>query len=465
MSGFAFQTIRDLSAGLETKAFSPIDLLDDVLRRLETLEPVINSFACLDPSGARRDAKAAAKRQMAGARLSPLDGIPTSVKDLIAQKDLPQRFGSRSTSDTPMSFDAPSVARLRAAGAVLLGKSTTSEFGCKGVGDSPLTGVTRNPWNADLTPGGSSCGAAAMVAAGVVPYALGTDGGGSVRIPAALTGLFGLKAQFGRVPVYPVSAAPTLAHVGPLARTVEDAAIVMEATAGFDRRDPFSVAGGAPLYTAFKAPDRPLRIAYSPTLGYAKPAPDVLDLVAAAAQAIEALGHEVTHVDHVLENPIDLWISEFYAGAGTRLHDITQSAPELIDPAVLEMLRPALSQDLLGYYSKVFERYALREKMRLFFDDYDLLISPTLPCTAFKVGHNAPPDWPDQSPVGWVAYTYPFNLTGQPAASLPVGFNAEGLPVGLQVVGPSHDEATIFALCAQYQAAHSTLTKRPPTAK
>ncbi|MEM9197587.1 MAG: amidase [Pseudomonadota bacterium] len=464
MSDLAFKTVVELAALIEARSLSPLELLDDVTARLEAQEPVLNSFACLDLAGARGDAEAATERQMAGRRLSPLDGIPTSVKDLIAQKDLPQRFGSRTTSDAPMPEDAPSVARLRAAGAVLLGKSTTSEFGCKGVGDSPLTGITRNPWNTDLTPGGSSCGAAAMVAAGLVPYALGTDGGGSVRIPAALTGLFGIKGQFGRVPVYPTSATPTLAHVGPLARTVTDAALVMEVIAGFDPRDPFSVAAASPSFAGLTAPAKPLRIAYSPTLGYARPTAEVLALVAAAAATIAELGHEVVPVDHVMDDPIALWMSEFYAGAGTRLKDTIRSAPELIDPGVLEMLRPALSQDMNGYYAKVFERYALRDRMRIFFESYDLLISPTLPCTAFAVGHNAPPGWPDQSPVGWVSYTYPFNLTGLPAASLPVGFTPDGLPVGLQIVAPSHGDATIFALSAQVQAALSTLNTYPPSA-
>ena len=458
---FAFQTVAELSQGLDARVFTPEDLLEDMIKRLDVWEPVLNSFACLDLKGARRDAEAATARQKAGARLSSLDGIPTSIKDLIAQKGLPQRFGSKTTRETPMAEDAPSVARLRAAGAVLLGKSTTSEFGCKGVGDSPLTGITRNPWNTDLTPGGSSAGAAAMVAAGLVPYALGTDGGGSVRIPASLTGLFGMKAQFARVPVYPTSATPTLAHVGPLARSVADAADVLRVISGFDRRDPFSVAGALSDETD-AMPEKPLRIAYAPTLGYAKPNPDVAKLVAIAASDIAALGHDVIEVAHVMDDPLDLWMSEFYAGAGTRLQATIQDAPELIDPAVLDMLRPALSQNMQDYYIKVFERYALRDKMRQFFEDYDLLISPTLPSAAFGVGLNAPPRWKEQNPIGWVAYTYPFNLTGQPAASVPVGFSDSGLPVGMQIVGPSHGEAAVLSLSAQYQTAHSILHIRPP---
>lgn len=461
MSELAFATITELSQGLRSKRFSATELLDDVLGRLEKLEPTLNMFADLDVEGARADAIAAEARQMKDARLSMLDGIPTSIKDLIAQNGLSQRFGSRTAPDTPMADDAPSVGRLRAAGAVLLGKSTTSEFGCKAVGDSPLTGITRNPWNPDLTPGGSSCGAAAMVSAGLVPYALGTDGGGSVRIPASLTGLFAIKGQFGRVPVYPTSATPTLGHVGPLCRTVEDGAIVMETISGHDRRDPFSVAGPVPDFTAAAKSTRSLRIAYSPTLGFARPTPEVVSHMDAAVERIRALGHEVERVEKVMDDPVDLWNAEFYAGVGTKLRAIIESSPELIDPAVLEVLKVAISQEMGDYYAKVFDRYAFRETMRELFEQYDLLVSPTLPVTAFKAGTNVPEELPDRTIVSWVFYTYPFNLTGQPAASLPVGFSDEGLPVGMQIVGAINDEATIFALSGQYERAHGDLDRRP----
>lgn len=462
MSQFAFLTLPELASGLQSKAFSATELLEDVLDRIDTAEPILNMFAALDIEGARQGSIAAEGRQMKGERLSPLDGIPTSIKDLIAQKDLPQRFGSRTTADTLTAADAPSVARLRSAGAVLLGKSTTSEFGCKAVGDSPLTGLTRNPWNTDLTPGGSSCGAAAMVAAGIVPYAIGTDGGGSIRIPSSLCGLFGIKGQFGRVPVYPVSATPTLAHVGPLSRTVEDSALVMDVISGQDNRDPFSVAGPVPDYIKALTSERKLRIAYSTTLGFAKPDPEVVALTDTAAQQFAALGHNVDLVETVMEDPGDLWTAEFYAGVGTRLRGTIESSPDSIDPAVLEVLHMAISQDMGAYYQTVFERYAFREKMRAFFTNYDLLISPTLPVAAFPAGENIPSTLSDRTIVSWVYYTYPFNLTGQPAASLPVGLTKAGLPVGMQVVGAINDEATIFAACAQYERSQDHLSNRPP---
>ena len=453
MTDLAFLTLREISGAISRKEISPVELLDDVIRRYEALEPRLNMFAHVDFGAARRDAKAAEARVLRNERLGELDGVPTSIKDLIAVRGMPQRFGSRVTADTPMEADAPAVERLRAAGAVILGKSTTSEFGCKAVGDSPLTGITRNPWNTALTPGGSSCGAAAMVAAGLVPYAIGTDGGGSIRIPAALCGLFGIKAQFGRVPVFPTSATPTLAHVGPLARNADDAAIVLSAIAGFDKRDPFSVKDADTHFNAAAKPSRKLKAAWSPTLGYGRVDPEVAALTAQAVLNIEQMGVDVELVETVMDDPIDLWTAEFYAGVGTKLRDTVETRPELIDPAVLGLLKDALQQNMRTYYESVFARYAFRDRLRAFFEEYDLLLTPTLPVAAFQAGLDVPPGYEDRNAVSWATFTYPFNLTGQPGASLPVGYTAQGLPVGLQIVASPYGEASIFSLAGRYESA------------
>jgi aspartyl-tRNA(Asn)/glutamyl-tRNA(Gln) amidotransferase subunit A len=450
-SEFAYKTIRDLSNGLARKDFSPTELLASTLARYEALEPTLNMFAHVDFDLAQKQAEASEARIMQGGKLSELDGIPTSIKDLIAVKGMPIRAGSRATSDAVQTVDAPSVDRLRNAGAVILGKSTTSEFGCKAVGDNQLTGITRNPWNTNMTPGGSSCGAAAMVAAGLVPYALGTDGGGSVRIPAALTGLYGIKANFGRVAIFPTSATPTLAHVGPLAHTAEDAATVLSTIAGYDRRDPFTVVGAQPDFSGAMKSYRNLRIAWSPTLGFGRVEPEVLQITEQAVKHIERLGLKVDLVDTVMSDPIDLWTAEFYAGVGTRLRDFIENKPELLDPPVLDILKKALDQDMKDYYQSVFERYDFREKMRSFFEVYDILLTPTLPVTAFEAGLDVPPGYEDKNIVSWATFTYPFNLTGQPAASIPVGFASNGLPVGLQAISSTHDEISILALSHAYQ--------------
>jgi aspartyl-tRNA(Asn)/glutamyl-tRNA(Gln) amidotransferase subunit A len=439
---------------IRTKRISPVEVVTAALARLERLEPALNAFVTVTRERALQSARQAEATLMAGGDLPTLLGLPVSVKDLIAVGGVRATFGSRTLADAVAAADAPSVERLRTRGACVLGKTTTSEFGCKPVGDSPLTGITRNPWNLAKTPGGSSCGAAASVAAGVTPFALGTDGGGSIRIPAALTGLFGIKAQFGRVPVFPTSATPTLGHVAPIARSVRDAALLLQAVAGFDARDPAAVAEPVPDFlTACDASVEGMRIAWSETLGYARPTAEVSALVRSAAGVFEGLGCHVDAVPTVMDDPIDIWMSEFYAGAGTRLRGALGATRELLDPAVAEMLERALEQSLERYYTMVFRRYEFREAMRKLFQRFDLLISPTLPVAAFDVGRNVPPELADGDLVSWVSYTYPFNLTGQPAASLPCGLTGDGLPVGLQLVAATHREVDIFRAAAAFEAA------------
>ena len=460
---FAFKSALELSRAVASRQVSPVELMQATLARVELLNPGLNCFAAYAPEQALEAAKQAERALMAGQPLGRLlgrlHGLPISVKDLIAVKDLKFSFGSRVMADNVATVDAPSVERIRSAGACIIGKTTTSEFGCKAVGDSPLAGITRNPWDTTKTPGGSSAGAAASVAAGMTPFALGTDGGGSIRIPAALCGLFGIKAQFGRVPVYPVSATPTLAHVGPLARTVRDAALLLSVISGYDRRDPFSVAGPVPDYLgACDKSVKGMRIAWSRTLGYAHPDPEVAQIGERAARVFTDLGCEVVEIDNVMDaDPVDLWTSEFYAGVGVRLKKQLAEQRELLDPAVAEMLKDALAQSSEAYYTQVFRRYELRDKMRIFFEKFDLLLTPTLPCAAFDVGLNTPPQLPGRNIVDWVYYTYPFNLTGQPAASIPAGWTLAGLPVGLQLVARSHCETDIFRAAAAFEAAQPWL--------
>ena len=462
MGSLRFLNIKQLSNLIKKKEVSPVDILKETIENIDKLEPKLNSFAHLDIEGAKKLAAESEKRMLSNSLISDLDGIPTSIKDLVAQKNMPLRFGSKTTPGKNCEVDAPSVERLRNAGAVLLGKSTTSEFGCKAVGDSPLTGITRNPWNLDMTTGGSSCGAAAMVAAGIVPYAIGTDGGGSIRIPASLTGLFGIKANFGRVPVYPVSATPTLAHVGPLCRNVEDACTILKIISGSNWKDPFSVSEGVPNFNEEIKKKKKFKIAWSPTLGYAKPEKEILDKLNKAVDNIKSLGHEVDLIDNIFDkDPVYLWNAEFYAGVGTKLKQVIEKSPDLIDPPILEVLKIAITQEMGSYYGSVFERYAIREKMRMFFEKYDLLITPTLPCPAFKAGQNVPENFPDRNIVSWVYYTYPFNLTGQPAASINAGFSSKNLPIGMQIISKTNKEIDILNLAKHFEDKFVDLNKKP----
>lgn len=429
--------------------------MSETLARMEDLEPTLNAFVTPMPERAMQDARSADKLLAEGGEPGPLHGVPISVKDLINVGGIRTTFGSRTMANNVAEADAPSVERARAAGACVIGKTTTTEFGCKaGGGDSPLSGVTRNAWDTSKTTGGSSAGAATSVAAGVTPFALGTDGGGSIRIPASLCGVFGMKAQFGRVPVFPTSATPSLGHVGPLSRSVRDAALLLGIVSGFDARDPASVSAPVPDYlAACEAPVEGLRIAWSPTLGFARPVPEVLETVERAVRVFEDIGCSVELVDEVMDDPVGLWSAEFYAGAGTKLKSALRDSRELLDPAVAEILDGALAGTLEDYYAKVFARYELRERVRQLFEEYDLLVTPTLPVAAFEAGTNVPPELPGRNIVSWVYYTYPFNLTGNPAASIPCGFTEEGLPVGLQLISGTNCETDLLRASAAFEEA------------
>lgn len=450
---FDLMTACEMRKRIARKEVSPVEITRRALDKAEATQSTLNAFFVLTPEAAMEAARKAEDAVMKDQPLGLLHGIPFSAKDLMAVTGLPYASGSRAMARNMAAADAPAVERAKAAGAILIGKTTTSEFGCKPVGDSPLTGITRHPWNLDKTPGGSSAGAAASVAAGITPFALGTDGGGSIRIPCAFTGLAGLKGHFGRVPVWPVSATPTLAHVGPLARTVGDAALLFAAIAGYDPRDPCSVAGPVPdVLSACHTSVAGLRIAWSPTLGYARPDPKVVAVCAAAARRFEDLGCHVEQVDQIFaEDPADLWIAEFYAGVGTRLRPVVETSRSLLDPAVADVLAAALDQEMRDYYAKVFARYALRDRLREFFDRFDLLLSPVLPVSSLAVGQDMPAHLADRNLVSWVFYTYPFNLTGQPAASVCAGFDDEGMPIGLQIAGRALGEYDVVRAAAAYE--------------
>jgi aspartyl-tRNA(Asn)/glutamyl-tRNA(Gln) amidotransferase subunit A len=453
---FDFMSASELRQLVATRQVSPVELTERALERAEATQDRLNAFFLLMPEEARAAARRAEEAVMRGDHLGLLHGLPISAKDLMAVAGQPYASGSRTMAGNVATVDAPAVERVKAQGAILIGKTTTSEFGCKPVGDSPLTGITRHPWDLSKTPGGSSAGAAASVAAGITPFALGTDGGGSLRIPAAFTGLVGFKAQFGRVPVWPTSATPTLAHVGSLARTVADAALLTTAISGYDARDPFSVTGPVPdLLGAAKSSLSGLRVAWSPTLGYARPTSEVLEIAGAVAHSLSEIGALVEEVDRVFEaDPADMWMAEFYAGVGTRLRRFVETQRDLLDPAVAEVLEAALAQDMRSYYETVFRRYALRDEMRRFFERYDLLLSPTLPISSLETGCDIPAELSDRSLVTWVFYTYPFNLTGQPAASVCAGIASDGMPVGLQIVGRALGEADVIRGAAGIERIH-----------
>jgi aspartyl-tRNA(Asn)/glutamyl-tRNA(Gln) amidotransferase subunit A len=421
------------------REISPVDVVDAALRRLEETEPTINAFTAVDADGARRAAQAAEDAVMRGDALGPLHGVPVSVKDLIDVAGLPANYGSLIMKDNIARVDAVSVERLRRAGAVILGKTATSEFGYQGVTRSLIHGNTRNPWNVALTPGGSSGGASASVAAGVTAIALGSDAGGSIRAPCALTGLVGIKANFGRVPVWPPSAIATLAHIGPVARSVADAALLLGAIAGADRRDPSSL-----LEPMADEPDPrtlgALRVAYSPAMGFPKVDPPVERVVDAAVDKLRAIFPKLESVAEVCPDPFNFHRAIFLGGISSRLGDLVTTSPELIDPLLLAYVRQFREMSADTYTRLLRRQVQFRETLQAFFARYDLLLTPAMPCVAWDVDQVIPPGHEN-----FLYFNRPFNHSGQPAASLPCGLTDDNLPVGLQVVAPLGDDALLIA--------------------
>jgi len=388
-----------------------------------------------------------------------VDGVPTAIKDLVPTQGWSTLRGSKTTpEDQPWEEDAPCVARLREHGAVLLGKTTTPEFGWKGITDSPLTGITRNPWNAERTPGGSSGGAAVAVATGMAPLAIGSDGGGSIRIPAGFTGIFGLKPSGGRVPAYPLSALGTLSHVGPMTRTVTDAAIMLSVISEPDPRDWYALppqgAGTAADYTVgLDDGVEGLRIGFSPSLGGHRVDLEIAALVAKAAGRFEDLGATVEETDPGLRDCAAAFRTHWYAGLATVLATFTEAQKALMDPGLVEIAVEGAGYSALDYLAAVKLREAMGVAMNLFHQSYDLLLTPSLPIPAFEAGLEVPRGsgmerWPD-----WTPFSYPFNLTRQPAASVPCGLTSDGLPAGLQIVGPSYADALVLRASRAFEQA------------
>ncbi|MEU5879094.1 amidase [Spirillospora sp. NPDC047279] len=454
-------TAAELLAGYRDRTISPVEATEAVLARIAQLDPQLNAFCLVTADEAMAAAREAAERWRRGEPCGVLDGVPVSIKDVLLTRGHPTLRGSRTISpDGPWPDDSPSVARLREHGAVMVGKTTTPEYAWKGVTDSPLAGITRNPWDLSLTPGGSSGGAAAAVAAGLAPLAVGTDGGGSVRIPAAFTGTFTIKPTYGLVPHYPASPFGTLAHVGPITRTVADSALMLDVLAGPDARDWSALPPPAAPFTTGDLDLSGLRVAYSPTLGFASVEPEVAALVTAAVGVFADLGAKVEQVDPGFDDPVRDFEVLWFAGAAKVIEHLSPARRAELDPGLREITEEGARLSALDYLEATATRMRLGQTMGAFHQDYDLLLTPTLPITAFEAGREAPEGararW-----TGWTPFTYPFNMTQQPAASVPCGFTAAGLPVGLQVVGPRHADALVLRASAAYEQAHPWHTHHP----
>lgn len=450
-SDLAMLPATALLEGYQRKSFSPSEVMAAVTARIEQQEERLNAFCYLDLEAARSQAAASSDRWAKAAPCGPLDGVPTTVKDVILSKGWPTLRGSKSSDpDQPWEEDAPGVARMREAGALMFGKTTTPEFGWKGVTDSPLTGITRNPWNSERTPGGSSGGAAAAAAAGMGALHFGTDGGGSIRIPAGFTGVVGHKPAFGRVPAYPSSPFGTVAHIGPITRTVADSALMLNTLAQPDARDWYALPHQALDYRAELGGSLAgHRVAFSPTLGGHKVDPEIADLVQAAAKRFEELGAKVEEAEPELPDCGPVFRILWFAGAAHLLEAFSDEQKAVIDPGFLRIAGEGARASLFDYMAAMRARESIGRSLSLFHQTYDLLLTPTLPLPAFDAGLEAPPG--DGAWVDWTPFSYPFNLTQQPAISVPCGLNSEGLPAGLQIVGRRYDDRLVLKAAAAYE--------------
>ena len=454
MANFHFLSVTELLRAYRARHVSPVEAVRTAYGRIARIEPRINAFCTLADEGeALRLASESEARWREGRPRGEMDGVPITVKDAVLAKGWPTLRGSKTVDPKqPWNEDAPAVARLREAGAVILGKTTTPEFGWAGVTHSPLSGITRNPWNLDLPPGGSSGGSAAALAAGMGHAAIGTDAGGSVRIPASFCGLVALKATAGRIPNYPPSAVGTLGHIGPITHSVEDAALMLNLMAQPDGRDWLCLPSADRDYRLeLNRGVRGLRIAYSPALGYAKVEPDVAELVEKEVKAFEDLGAQVEEVAAPFEDPTDTFRVHFFAGIAHSTRLLSEAQLAKLDPDLAKVLEQARKVTLTQYMSAIDRRAALGRTTRTFHEKYDLLLTPTMAVAPFEAGRLAPDgghDW-----TAWTPFTYPFNLTGQPAATVPCGFVRSDRPVGLQIVGAMYQDHLVLRAAQAFQAA------------
>jgi len=459
-----FLPAADLAAAIARRKISPVDAVKAVLDAIDE-KKTLNAWVTVDADAALKAARAAERAAMRrGARLGPLHGVPFGVKDLVITKGVRTTFGTPLYRDNVPTEDAPSVARMKAAGGIMIGKTNTPTFGWVGVTDNLIFGLTRNPWNPERTPGGSSGGAGAALAAGMAPLHIGTDGGGSIRKPSAFTGTFGLKASYGRVPVYPASAAWSVSHVGPMTRTVKDAALMLNVIAGPDERDPYSLPAERVDYVkALKGSLKGLRVAYSETLGLAPAVdPEVRDATAKAARVFRELGCRVEATNPSWASPWEPWRAIFLGGIAARLAPYLDRKKE-IDAGLLAIVEESLAWPPAKYVQAWVDRLAWCAKAMVFFERYDLLLTPTVASPPFPHGILYPGEI-DGVKVGREAssiFTYPFNLTGQPAASVPCGFTKDGLPIGLQIVGRRFDDVTVLRASAAFETARPWIARRP----
>jgi aspartyl-tRNA(Asn)/glutamyl-tRNA(Gln) amidotransferase subunit A len=459
-----FLPATDLAAKIRAREVSPVEAVDAVLERIEALNPRLNAFVFLHAEEARAQARAAEAAVLRGDHLGPLHGVPVSVKDNLAIAGKPLTSGSRLLRDNVARETAPIASRIMAAGGIIVGRTNTPEFAWRGSTDNRLFGETRNPWDLTKTAGGSSGGAGAAVAAGLAPIAHGTDGAGSIRIPASFCGIVGHKPSFGRVPFFPSSGANELAaHAGPMTRTVRDAALFLDVIAGPDERDRFSLPASSERYIeSVEGGVDGWRVAWSPDLGHIPVDPEVLRIAEAAACAFVELGAHLDTPDLGLPDPEPLLdvLYPFVQAASHAARPADEHAD--MDPDLVAIAKRGARLTAVEVGKAMAARSAYWDRMSRAFAQFDVLVTPTISVPAFALGIVGP-DSVNGTPVSHLAWTlaYSFNLTGQPAITVPCGFTSGGLPVGLQIVGRRHADGAVLRAAAAFESARPWADRRP----
>jgi aspartyl-tRNA(Asn)/glutamyl-tRNA(Gln) amidotransferase subunit A len=470
--GEPYFSAEALAAAIRTRQLSPVEAVETCLSRIERAQPLLNAFITVCADQALADAREAERALMRGRALGPLHGVPFSVKDLVATRGVRTTYGSLIFADHVPDRDAVAVARLKAAGAILIGKTTTPEFGQKGLTEAPLFGRTRNAWRADRTCGGSSGGAAVAVAAGLGPLAVGTDGGGSTRIPAACNGIVGFKQSLGVVPSDAAQDAfGNISYVTPMARTVFDCALMLDVMAGPHASDPHTLnrsCGGYAKAARAEGDLRGVRIAWRPTLGNRKVAAETLRLCESAARAFGELGATVFEAPDDFPNCEDLWVVVNGSYRLAQHGHYLRAHRERMDPTLVAQLDRAAGYSAQELYRAIFQRTDLFRRVQTWFDAADIVITPTLARNALPLEHDffAPIEI-DGEPVdtlrrAWYPYTLPFNMTGHPALSIPCGWDSEGLPLGVQLIGRIGEDARLLHAAALFERLRPWAQRWPP---
>jgi aspartyl-tRNA(Asn)/glutamyl-tRNA(Gln) amidotransferase subunit A len=464
MTDVAWMPATEQTALVRSKQLSPVELVRGVLERIERLNPTLNAFCTVTAEAALAAARRAEQALMKGESLGPLHGIPFSIKDLTLTRGVLTMSGSCAFQHRVPDVDAPVVRRLHAAGGIMVGKTTTPEFGWKAIGDSPLTGITRNPWNPGVTTGGSSAGAGAAAAAGLGALHQGSDGAGSIRIPSAFCGIYGLKPSYGRVASWPLANNDYVSHPGPMTRTVADAALMLSVIAGPDDWDRTSLEATPADYVGqLHREIRGLRVAFSPDLGGLRVDAEVARVIGEAARVFQGLGCVVEEVAPGFDDSTALIRCLWSAHEAGMYGGLVPEWRDQMDPGLVACIEHGRRYGLVEYLEQRGHKLAYWDSVRPLFERYDLLLTPSVSVAAFEVGRLNPTHFPqhewDWFP--WASFSYPFNFTGQPAASIPAGFTAAGLPVGLQIVGRRFADLTVLQASAAFEAARPWAHQRP----